>query len=71
MEIKDIERIQSIIKNDINNNIKIGNIDEAILLIDTYADMTQRINNILRDDEIENQIKILSEIGFGKKLKLQ
>lgn len=60
MELKDIEKIQSIVKTDMKKALRKGKVEKTIQLIDCFADTTQRINNILRDDEVETVIKELS-----------
>ena len=61
MEVKDIEKIQKVIKNDIRKSLRKGKVEKAIRLIDCFADTTQRINNILRDDDIEDALRELSD----------
>lgn len=61
MNLGDIFEVQQIIKKDVKRSLIKGNIQKAIQLIDCFADFTQRFNNILRDDDIEDCIKEISE----------
>jgi len=53
MDLKDIEKVQRILINDIDKQLSEGNLSRALYLIDTFADLTQRVNNILTSDYIE------------------
>lgn len=61
MELRDIENIQKQLKKDILKALNNGSFQKTIDLIDCFADVTQRINNILRDDDIEGVIKSISD----------
>lgn len=60
MEQKDIEKVQAILRSDIKNSLKHGDIVQTIDLIDVFANSTVQINNILCDDEIEEIIDLIS-----------
>ena len=60
MVLHDFVKIQNQIKKDIHRELVENNIQRTINLLDCYADCTQRINNILRDDEVEDVIKYVS-----------
>ena len=61
MNLDDIIKVQQTIKKDVKRSLIKGNIQKAIQLIDCFADFTQRFNNILRDDDIEDSIKEISD----------
>lgn len=70
MNINDINIIQQRLKIDIKKEIAKGGIQRAIDLIDCYADVTQRINNILRDEDIECFLKTIAcRINNGDDIK--
>lgn len=60
MTIKEIEKCQSVIKEQIKKSLKKNEIERALKQIDTYADFNHRVNNILRDDEIESYLKAIA-----------
>ena len=62
MQIKDIEKIQNVLKHEMRTSLKRKNLQKTIELIDAYADATQRVNNILRDDEVENIIENIADL---------
>lgn len=61
MNLDDIITVQQTIKEDVKHFLNKGNLQKTIQLIDCYADFTQRFNNILRDDDIEDCIKKISD----------
>lgn len=61
MNLKDIVKIQDVLKKDMKKALNKGKVEKTIQLIDCFADTTQRINNILRDDDVEDAIKTLSQ----------
>lgn len=61
MNLLDIQKIQTALKKDISRAFKKGDLQTTVDLLDCFADVTQRINNILRDDDIESYIKLISE----------
>lgn len=69
MNIRAIEHIQLALKKDISKQIEKGNVTEAIELIDVYGDVTQKVNNILRDNDIESYIQQIS-IRYIKQTKV-
>lgn len=61
MTLNDITKAQEVLRKDIHKSFKNGNVRKTISLIDTFATFTERFNNILRDDFIEEIIIGLSE----------
>lgn len=61
MTIDDVEKVQKVIKCDIEDSFNQGDLSKVISRIDTFADFTQRFNNILRDDQIEDFLSKISE----------
>lgn len=61
LELRHIKRIYKRIKRDIQYNLQHENIARVFELIDTYADVSQRINDIFRDDDIEKWLEEIAE----------
>ena len=59
MTIDDVEKVQKVIKCDIEDSFNQGDLSKVISRIDTFADFTQRFNYILSDDQIENFLYII------------
>lgn len=70
MILRDFEKYQRLIKKDIHREFSNGNISMTIKLLDCYADCTQKINNILRDDELEIIIKEISSKNIAASTKI-
>lgn len=60
MNIQEFVKYQCLIKEEIHKAFIRNKLKKTLALIDCYADCSQRINNILRDDEIESVIKEIS-----------
>lgn len=65
LDLDDIHRIYTRIKKDIAKAYQKGDINKTIRLIDTYASVAQRINDIYRDDEIEKYIIKIAHTHIG------
>ena len=70
MNLHDIEKLQARMKKEISRAIKKNKLQYSIELIDAYADSCQRINNILRDDEIESYLRTISESYIDRECSL-
>jgi hypothetical protein len=76
MRISDFERTQEIIRKDLQEAMKNGEVFRVVKLVETFSEVTIRINNIKSDSTVESILQELSRryIGIqpdnGKKHKL-
>ena len=66
MNIKDFERTQETIRKDLLKVVADGEVVKAIKLIETFSEVTLRLNNIKSDDLIERSLKELSSKYIGE-----
>ena len=70
MKIEDFGRIQEIIRKDLIKAIDNNNIIRIVRLVETFAEVTLRINNIKSDFTIEKAIQALSQKYIGQQPNL-
>ena len=62
MDINTVVKIQATIKELMRKKLERGDVQSTIEMIDTFSDFTQKFNNIMRDQEIEEILKKIANI---------
>jgi len=69
MRIKDFECCQDIIRKDLQQSLRKGDVTQCVKLIETFSEVTLRLNNIKSDQTIEGFLKELSSKYIGSSPK--
>ena len=65
MKIKDFEHCQDIIRKDLQSSLRKGDVIRCVKLIETFSEVTLRLNNIKYDQTVENSLKEVSTNYIG------
>lgn len=65
IEIKDVEKVQATLRDDLAKYYRKGKYNEFLSLIDTFAEYTAHYNNVFVDEVVESLLKEFSETQIG------